>query len=110
MKGFLGTGATFGADANLIVQAAMGAALLAGTYLARRRSYTAHGICQTTVMLLNLVMIALVMWPSFQRQGTPALPADLGDRYYAVGTAHAARGAAAAPCGRDLVVGAATGI
>ena len=46
MKGFLGTGATFGADANLIVQAAMGAALLAGTYLARRRSYTAHGIWQ----------------------------------------------------------------
>src|SRR2546428_3987945 len=87
MKGFLGTGATFGADANLIVQVAMGAALLAGTYLARRRSYTAHGICQTTVMLLNLVMIALVMWPSFQRQVTPALPAHLGDRYYAVGTA-----------------------
>src|SRR5437870_13282126 len=95
MKGFLGTGATFGADANLIVQAAMGAALLAGTYLARRRSYTAHGICQTTVMLLNLVMITLVMWPSFQRQVTPALPAHLGDRYYAVGTAHAALGIAA---------------
>src|SRR2546421_12193956 len=95
MKGFLGTGATFGADANLIVQAAMGAALLAGTYLARRRSYTAHGICQTTVMLLNLVMIALVMWPSFQRQVTPALPAHLGDRYYAGGTAPAAPGIAA---------------
>jgi len=110
MKGFLGTGATFGADANLIVQAAMGAALLAGTYLARRRSYTAHGICQTTVMLLNLVMIALVMWPSFQRQVTPALPAHLGDRYYAVGTAHAALGIAAELFGLYIVLVAGTDI
>src|SRR3989441_10328166 len=110
MKGFLGTGATFGADANLIVQAAMGAALLAGTYLARRRSYTAHGICQTTVMLLNLVMIALVMWPSFQRQVTPALPAHLGDRYYAVGTAPPALGIAAEMLGVYIVVVAGTDI
>src|SRR2546426_12624941 len=88
----------------------MGAALLAGTYLARRRSYTAHGICQTSVMLLNLVMITLVMWPSFQRQVTPALPAHLGDRYYAVGTAHPALGIAAALVGVYIVPVAGTDI
>ena len=34
MKGFLGTGATFGADLNLVVQLIMGAALIAGAVLA----------------------------------------------------------------------------
>ena len=43
MKGFLGTGATFAADLNLIVQLAMGVALLAGAFLARRKRFSAHG-------------------------------------------------------------------
>ena len=63
MKGFLGTGATFGADLNLVVQFIMGAALVAGAALAKKKRYTAHGICQTSVLLLNLIMIALVMLP-----------------------------------------------
>lgn len=109
-EGFLGTGASFGADANLVVQAAMGAALLAGTYLARKKRYTAHGICQTTVLLLNLVMIALVMWPSFQRQVMPPLPAHLGDRYYAVATGHAALGIAAELLGLYIVLVAGTNV
>ena len=95
MKGFLGTGATFSADLNLIVQVAMGSALVAGTFLARRKRYAAHAICQTTVLLLNLVMITLVMWASFHRQVIPALPEHLGDRYYAVATGHAVLGTAA---------------
>ncbi len=110
MKGFLGTGATFGADLNLIVQMAMGAALIAGAFLARRRRYAAHGICQTTVLLLNLVMIALVMSPSFRRQVKPQLPAGLGDRYYAVAAAHAALGTAAELLGLYIVLVAATNI
>ncbi len=63
MKGFLGTGATFGADLNLVVQFIMGVALAIGAVLAKRKRYRAHGICQTTVLLLNLLMIGLVMWP-----------------------------------------------
>ena len=51
VKGFLGTGAPFGADLNLVVQLTMGAALIAGALLARYKRYTAHGICQTTVLL-----------------------------------------------------------
>ena len=67
-KGFLGTGATFGADLNLVVQLIMGVSLAIGAVLAKQKRYGAHGICQTTALLLNLLMIGLVMWPSFQQQ------------------------------------------
>jgi len=39
MKGFLGTGATFGADLNLVVQLIMGVALAIGAILARQKRY-----------------------------------------------------------------------
>jgi hypothetical protein len=73
IKGFLGTGATFEADLNLLVQVVMGVALVAGALLAKRKRYTAHGICQTTVLFLSLGMIALVMWPSRVNTLRPAL-------------------------------------
>ena len=94
-KGFLGTGATFEADLNLVVQVVMGLALIAGSFLAKRKRYAAHGICQTTVLLLNLGMIGLVMWPSFQEQVKPALPERLHKWYFAVATIHALLGATA---------------
>ncbi|MFY9584171.1 MAG: DUF420 domain-containing protein, partial [Candidatus Acidiferrales bacterium] len=109
MKGFLGTGATFDADLNLLVQLGMGLALLAGAFLARRKRFAAHGVCQTTVLALNLVMIALVMWPSF-RMLRPQLPGALRDRFYAVATIHAALGAAAELLGLYIVLVAATSI
>jgi uncharacterized membrane protein YozB (DUF420 family) len=110
MKGFLGTGATFGADLNILVQATMGAALIMGTFLARRKRYRAHAACQTTVLLLNLVTIALVMWPSFHTQIMPRLPARLGRRYYAVATAHAALGIMAELFGLYIVLVAGTNV
>jgi uncharacterized membrane protein YozB (DUF420 family) len=110
MKGFLGTGATFGADLNLVAQLCMGAALIAGAILARRKHYGAHAVCQTTVLLLNLVMIALVMWPSFQRQVIPPLPEHLGDRYYAMAVGHAALGTAAELLGLYIVLACGTSV
>jgi uncharacterized membrane protein YozB (DUF420 family) len=95
MKGFLGTGAPFGADLNLVVQFIMGAALLAGTALAKQKRYTAHGICQTTVPFLNLIMIGLVMLPSFRLQVVPAFPRVFRKRYYTVATIHGLLGMAA---------------
>jgi Ca2+/H+ antiporter len=92
MKGFLGTGAPFGADLNLVVQLIMGLALIAGVLLAKQKRYTAHGICQTTVLLLNLLMIELVMWPSFQQQVKPALSKVLHKWYYEAATIHALLG------------------
>ncbi len=109
MRGFLGTGATLNADLNLLVQLTMGVALLVGMFLARRNRFTAHGICQATVMLLNLAMIGLIMWPSF-RGVIPQLPAGLGERYYAVATAHAALGIVAELLGLYIVLVAATNL
>src|SRR6266849_6300090 len=92
MRGFLGTGAPFGADLNLVVQLIMGSALIAGARLARHKRYKAHGICQTTVLLLNLLMIGLVMAPSFQRQVKPALSKVLHKWYYEVAAIHGVLG------------------
>jgi uncharacterized membrane protein YozB (DUF420 family) len=109
-KGFLGTGAPFGADLNLVVQLIMGVALIAGALLARHKRYTAHGICQTTVLLLNLVMIGSVMWPSFQQQVKPALSKVLHKWYYEAATIHALLGIAAELLGLYIVIVAGTNV
>ena len=103
-KGFLGTGATFEADLNLVAQVVMGLALVGGSLLAKRKRYAAHGICQTTVLLLNLVMIGFVMWPSFNHQVRPALPRGLHKRYFTAPTIHALLGGAAELLGLYIVV------
>lgn len=108
INGFLGTGATFEADLNLIVQVVMGVALIAGALLAKRKRYAAHGICQTTVLLLNLGMIGLVMWTSFQRQVRPALPEGLHRWYFVAATIHALLGGTAELLGLYIVVVAGT--
>jgi uncharacterized membrane protein YozB (DUF420 family) len=110
MKGFLGTGATFGADLNLVVQLIMGVALLGGAVLAKQKRYTAHGVCQTIVLLLNLLMIGLVMWPSFQQQVKPALSRVLRKRYYEVAATHAGLGIAAELLGLYIVLVAGTNL
>jgi uncharacterized membrane protein YozB (DUF420 family) len=110
MKGFIGTGATFGADLNLVVQLIMGAALIAGALLARQKRYRAHGMCQTTVLLLNLLMIGLVMWPSFQQQVKPALSRVVHKWYYEVAAIHAVLGIAAELLGLYIVIVAGTNI
>lgn len=108
MKGFLGTGATFGADLNLVVQILMGGALITGGLLAKQKRYTAHGICQTSVLLLNLLMIALVMWPSFHEQVGAVFPRVFRRRYYTVATIHGVLGMAAELLGLYIVLVAGT--
>jgi uncharacterized membrane protein YozB (DUF420 family) len=107
-RGFLGTGATFAADLNLVVQLVMGVALLVGGVLAKQKRYAAHGVCQTTVLLLNLLMIALVMWPSFHQQVGPVFPRVFHKRYFIVATIHAALGMAAELLGLYIVMVAGT--
>src|ERR1700675_1627999 len=108
MKGFLGTGATFGADLNLVVQLIMGVALLAGALLARKKRYKAHGICQMTVLLLNLLMIVLVMGPSFQQQVKPALSKVLHKCNLEVAVIHGVLGIVAELLGLYIVLVAGT--
>jgi uncharacterized membrane protein YozB (DUF420 family) len=110
MNGFLRTGAGLKANFNLVSQLAMGAALIGGGLLARAKRYTAHGICQSAVLLLNLIMIAIVMWPSFYGQVLPVLPRHLADRYYGAATAHGILGAIAELLGLYIVLAVGTDI
>ena len=80
---------------NLLLQIGMGLALIVGMFLARAQRYRAHGLCQASVVLLNLGAIILYMSPMFRKGALSELPAGLGDPYYAVATAHAALGTVA---------------
>jgi uncharacterized membrane protein YozB (DUF420 family) len=110
LKGFVGTQAGFGADLSLLIEIAMGAALIVGTFLARSKRYSAHGACQATVLILNLAMIFSVMWPSFQSQVLPRLPKHFGKRYYAIATMHGFLGAVAELLGLYILLVAGTNI
>jgi uncharacterized membrane protein YozB (DUF420 family) len=92
-EGFLGTAAPFHADLVLLLELAMGLALLAGAVLARQRKFRAHAWCQSAVVVLNTALIALVMLPAFSHQVWPRVPLKLGKLYYALATAHAGLGA-----------------
>jgi plastocyanin/uncharacterized membrane protein YozB (DUF420 family) len=108
MNGFLGTGASFRADLNLVVQITMGLALLAGMFLARAKRFRAHKYCQSSVMLLNLLMIFLIMAPSFHQQVEPRIPDGLKEAYYLVPYIHAVIGTIAELLGLYIVMVAAT--
>jgi uncharacterized membrane protein YozB (DUF420 family) len=109
IRGFLGTGSTFSADVNLVVQFMMGAALIVGAVLAKQKRYRAHGICQTTVLLLNLLMIGLVMWPAFHQQVQPSFRRVFHRWYYAAAAIHALLGVTAEVLGLYIVIVASTG-
>ena len=85
-------------------------ALIAGALLARHKRYRAHGICQTTVLLLNLLMIGLVMGPSFQQQVKPALSKVLHKWYYEVAAIHGVLGILAELLGLYIVIVAGTDV
>ena len=110
MNEFLNAGAGLKANFNLVSQLAMGAALIAGGFLARAKHYGAHGFCQSAVLLLNLIMIAFVMWPSFYAQVLPALPKHLRDQYYGAATAHGILGAIAELLGLYILLAVGTDI
>jgi uncharacterized membrane protein YozB (DUF420 family) len=110
VKGFLGTDASFGADLNRIVQIVMGVALIAGAFLPCAKRYSAHGACMITVLLLNLVPIGVVMWPSFDQLVSPRLAGHPHKRYYEVAAVHGILGAAAELLGLYISLVAGTNI
>jgi uncharacterized membrane protein YozB (DUF420 family) len=110
LKGFLGTHAGLGADLNLLIQIVMGAALVAGAFLARSKRYLAHGACQAAVLILNLVPISSVMWPSFYSQVWPGFPKHFAKRYYAIAAMHGVLGAVAELLGLYILLVAGTNI
>jgi len=90
-----GSAAAPAADGVLLAEILMGFALIGGAVLARRRRFRAHAACQSVVVLLNLVVIAGFMMPSFRRAVEPGIPAHLGRIYYWLATAHGVLGLAA---------------
>jgi len=104
VEGFLGTHASYLSDLNLTIQIAMGVALIFGAFLARAKRFVAHGICQTVVLVLNLVLICVLMWPSFHSHVLPRLPKRLGKRFYAVATIHGVLGVLAEILGLYIVL------
>src|SRR5258708_7915480 len=110
MSELLRAGAGIKANFNLVSQLAMGVTLILGTLFARAKRYTAHGICQSAVLLLNLILIAFVMWPSFYGQVIPVLPKHLTDRYYGAATVHGVFGTIAELLGLYIVLAVGTEI
>jgi plastocyanin len=94
----------------LIIELLMGATLLLGMFLARAKAFRAHGICQSIVIILNLAPIVLFMVPAFRKGIVPGLPAQLGDRFHGVTTAHAVLGGAAELLGLYILLVAGTNI
>jgi len=109
-QGFLGTAAPRHADAVLVLEMAMGLALLVGAVLARRKMFRPHAWCQSAVVLLNLAVILLVMVPSFQSHVGPKIPAKLGKAYYGLATVHAALGTVTEIAGLYILLAAGTNI
>jgi len=86
----------------------MGLALVLGVVLARRGHYRAHAVCQSSVVLLNFVLIAAIMLPPFARDIVPGLPQRLGQSYYLLPTLHTLLGSAAQLLGLYIIIRAGT--
>ncbi len=106
--GFLGTAARRAADITLLLEMGMGAGLLAGALLARAGRIRLHAACQSVIVLLNLALIILTMFPFFHCQVFPKLPGRIGKPHYALATAHATLGGVAELGGMYILLAAGT--
>lgn len=86
----------------------MGVGLLTGALLARLKRFRQHALCQSVIVLVNLLMIILTMLPSFRAHVAPRIPLKLGRAYYALATAHAALGTLAEVGGLYILVAVGT--
>ena len=106
--GFLGRGAPFGADLNIVLQVGVGVLLLVGMGLARRARYRGHGICQGTAFVLALAMTILWMVPAFHAIHADALGRGVVNRVTVTVSAHVAAGTAALLMGAWVLLVAGT--
>lgn len=107
-EGLLRTAAPPGADLVLLLELTMGLGLLLGAWLARHGRFRQHAWCQSTIVILNLAVIALMMIPSFRVHVFPRIPAKLGKAYYALSTIHAALGSITELAGLYILLSAGT--
>jgi len=102
--------APFSATLTLLLEFLMGAGLLFGALLARRKRFRTHAWCQSLIVILNLGLIILTMIPSFRDQVFPKIPLRLGKPFYALATAHAALGTITEIAGLYILLAAGTGV
>ena len=107
-EAFFATAAPRGADLVLALEIAMGVALFAGARLARKGRFRLHAWCQSTIVLLNLAVVAVMMVPPFRVHVLPRIPAKLGKAYYALATTHAAIGTVTELAGLYILLSAGT--
>ena len=107
-SGFLGQGAPWGADLNLVIQVGVGVLLLVGMGLARGGRYGAHGICQSAGYVLALAMTMLWMIPAFHAIHAYALGRGVINRVTVVVAIHIVVGAAALLVGAWILLVAGT--
>jgi uncharacterized membrane protein YozB (DUF420 family) len=108
--GFLGTTAPWTTDVTLLLELALGTGLLAGALLARAGRYRLHAACQSVIVLLNLTLIVLAMFPPFLCQVLPKLPGRISKPYYALAATHAALGGVAELMGLYILLAAGTSL
>jgi len=88
----------------------MGAGLLVGARLARKGRFRQHAWCQSTIVLLNLAVVAVMMIPSFRLHVLPRIPAKLGKAYYALATTHGLFGTVTELAGLYILLSAGTSV
>jgi uncharacterized membrane protein YozB (DUF420 family) len=108
IEAFLETTASRAANIVLVLEIAMGIGLLFGASLARKGRFRQHAWCQSALVLLNLVVVAVMMIPSFRDHVLPRVPAKLGKAYYALATAHGALGTVTELAGLYILLSAGT--
>jgi uncharacterized membrane protein YozB (DUF420 family) len=96
------------ANLTLSVELAMGIALTFGAWMAHKRSYRVHAWCQSLIVLLNLVVIGVVMVPSFNTTVRPRIPGRLGHSFYTLATTHATFAAIAEAAALYMMLAAGT--
>jgi plastocyanin len=98
------------AATNLALQFLMVLGISLGMLLARRKRFRAHGRLQAAVVLLNIVLIVIIMIPSYRRQVVPNIGLCFQDSYYGMASVHAALGFAAQLLALYVVVVAGTSL
>jgi uncharacterized membrane protein YozB (DUF420 family) len=110
IKAFLQSAAPCAADVVLVLEIVMGAGLLVGAQLARKKRFRQHAWCQSVIVLLNLAVVAVMMIPSFRVHVLPRIPAKLGKAYYALATTHATLGTVTELAGLYILLSAGTNV
>lgn len=105
MDGFLGTSASFSADATLLAYVVILApAMIVGFLLARNTRFGTHKLVMTFIVLTNWVLIITLMIVSYSAGVAPGLPDNLSEIANLLPTLHLATGTIAQLLATYLVI------